>query len=278
MTWLIDRAGVSWLKQAHPIAQWEAACDPVAFAVADLGFIHLRLLNGGVTVNFNPSRVGRKTMISAFYVIASERPNRIGLSYGGNCKIVRTVGEAFREIEELVETQHPAMPTVAQRRQSLDHLPTAFARPIVELLHVWNDTAGQWTPERHADLSKAVPLNDTVVVRSPRGTDRVVNNYWGANFNNLGLRWPGVAQGKDVEDHPFPQLGKWSAFQYRRTLAGREPYLQAVDLALSRAGSTILNISYNRLMLPWNDRSGDRYVTVIRFDKSPTQLPSGFSV
>src|SRR6266404_7185018 len=92
MTWLIDRSGVSWPESTHPIAQWDSECDPVGYAVADLGFIHLRLLNGGVTVSFNPSRIRQRTMISAFYAIASVQPSRIALSHGGRCADLEIFG------------------------------------------------------------------------------------------------------------------------------------------------------------------------------------------
>ncbi len=158
MSWLIDRSGAAWPHNAHPIARWDADCDPMGFAVDDLGFIHLRQFNGGLTVRFNPSRLARTTMISAFYVIASERPRRIALSYGDECpnlEIFGAVATAFRRIEELAETHPPTVPVITDRRRSLDHPPKPFAKQITELLSCWNNTSAQWAPERHANLSRS---------------------------------------------------------------------------------------------------------------------------
>src|SRR6266851_8896232 len=83
MTWLIDDRGVAWPSSMHRIAGWSARSDPLGFAVSDMGFICLRGLKDGMTVSFNPSRTRQRTMISAFYLIASERPRRIALLYGG---------------------------------------------------------------------------------------------------------------------------------------------------------------------------------------------------
>src|SRR5439155_19268570 len=110
------------------------------YAVADLRFIHLRLQNSGVTVSFNPSRLGQRTMISAFYAIASVQPSRIALSHGDKCpdlEIFGSIAKAFRRIEELVETHPSTIPSVAQRRRSLDHLPKRFTQPMMEMLGVW---------------------------------------------------------------------------------------------------------------------------------------------
>lgn len=271
MTWLIDDRGVRWPSNMHPIACWGTACDPVGFAVSDLGFIHVRPLNGAMTVSFNPSRVGRPTMIGAFYLIAGERPKRIALSYGSKCpnlEILGTVGEALRRIEKLVETHPPPIPVFSQRPRSLDRLPKHITEPIMELLRSWSNTVGRWTPERHTDLCTVVPSKDTVVARNPRGTDRLVNYHWGASFDFVGPRWAQIARGKDVEDQPFPELGKRIASLYRRTLADGKPHLHEIDLALLRAGCTMLRRRYTRLTLPWSEPGGDRYVTVIRFDKN----------
>ncbi len=270
ISWLIDRSGASWPHDAHPIARWTADCDPMGYAVADLGFIHLRQLSGGLTVRFNPSRLARTTMISAFYVIASEQPSRIALSYGDKCpdlEIFGSVAKAIRRIEELVEIHPPAIPAIAHRRRSLDHPPTPFAKQITELLSFWNNASAQWAPERHANLSGVVPLKDTMVVRRPRGTDRVVNDYWGAHCDFLGLRWPRIARGKNVEEHPLRGVGKRLASQYRLALGNTEPCVYDVDLALLTKGATTFHRRYTRLVLPWHEPGGDSFATTIRFDE-----------
>ncbi len=271
MTWLIDGSGVAWPEAAHPIARWDAACDPVGYAVSDLGFIHLRLLNGGAAVSFNPSRVGRRTMISAFYRVAGEQPERIALSYGGECPILEIfgrVGEALRRIEDLVESHPTPISVLSRRRRSLDRLPKHVAEPIIEVLRAWGNAAGRWTPERHAQLSTTVPLKDTIVARNLRGTDRLVNYHWGASFDLVGPRWAQIARGKEVEDQPFPKLGKQVASDYRGVLGDGEPHLDEIDLSLSSAGRMMLRHRYSRLLLPWSEPGGDRYVTVMRFDEN----------
>jgi len=208
-------------------------------------------------------------MISAFYLIASERPRRIALSYGGeySChEICGTVREARYRIEEIVETHARTIPVLSRRRLSLDHQPKHIVEPVTAVLRAWNDAAGQWTSERYAHLCTAVPLRDLVVVRNRRGTDQMIYHHWGDSGDIFGSRWAQIAGGKDVEDQPFPELGKRMAWLYRRTLADAEPDLKEVDIALSSAGCTISHDRYARLLLPWSEPRGDRYVTLIRIN------------
>jgi hypothetical protein len=273
MEWLIDRTGVFWAEKAHPIARWDANCDPVGYAVEELGFVRLRLPNGGMTVIFNPSRVGRKTLIATFYFIASEQRKRIAISYGAKCpglEIFGTVAEALRRIEELAETHPHPIPTILQRRQLLDLPPAHIAEPVIETLRAWNDAGSQWTPERFANFHKIVPLEDVMLVGNPHGTNRLINHHWGANFDFHGFRWMQIARGKDVEDQPFPEMGQRVARLYRRTIADAKPRLDYMEFALCYAGRSVRSRRHLRLLLPWNEPGGDRYLTVFRFRESST--------
>jgi hypothetical protein len=270
MTWLIDRSGEICPKTAHRIAQWDSECDPVEYAVSDLGFVHLRVVNDGMTVKFNPSRVNKRAMISAFYVIASERPRRIALAptcIGPDVEIFGSSVAAFRRIEELVETTGRMIPVFLQRQRSFNDLPKSSLGSLIEILHGWHHVAGRWTTERHVNICTQVPRKDTIVVRNARATDRLVNDYWGTNFDFVDDRWVQVAHGKDVEDQPFPEIGRRIARQYRRTLEDGVPCLYDADFkVLGGGGSIMRHRQCMRLVIPWIEDLGDRYLTVIRFD------------
>jgi hypothetical protein len=275
MSWLIDAGGVPWPRKRHRVDRWNADDDPLGYAVSDLGFIHLRLVDDAVVVTFNPYRVSRKAIISAFYIIADEHPRRIALSYGdknSDPEIVGTVGEAFRRIEQVIETTSPVVPIFAQRRGSLDRPPKLITDAITVPLRAWSDAAGRWMPERQASFCAVAPLKDTVVTRSSHGANRLVHEHWGAGFDFLGPQWSRIAVGKDVTDQPFPDLAKRFALQLRRTLAEGEPRLDEIDLMLSSGGRTIRHRRYTNLLLPWRELGGDCYVTRIRFDPS---IPTG---
>ncbi len=51
-------------------------CDLVAYAVSELGFIHIRGLRRSLIVSFRPQLVQPLTMTGAFYAIAELNPER----------------------------------------------------------------------------------------------------------------------------------------------------------------------------------------------------------
>ena len=270
MTWLIDNCGMCWPYQLHPIGRWDAADDPVGYAVSELGFIHVRLSNSGMTVTFDPFRVERRTMISALYLIADEQPKRVALSHGDKSpdpEIFGTLAGAFRRIEELIDSCPTPIPVLSRKRWLLDHVPKHVAEQIKRPLRAWNGAARQLTPERLANFCTAIDLNDMLVVRNPCGTERLVYDHWGESFDFLGPRWMRIARGKCVEEQPFPELGRRVALLFRRTLADGGPCVDDIDIALARSGVVESRRRYARLLLPWSGPGGDRYVTLFRFDR-----------
>src|ERR1700722_12806313 len=107
MQWLIDHQGVDWPGSTHRIGSWEPTCDPVGYAVSELGFIHIRLSDRAMVVRLNSSRTNPRTAIGAYYLIADTQPQRVVLLYGSepqNIEILGSAAQAISRIQEVVGT------------------------------------------------------------------------------------------------------------------------------------------------------------------------------
>jgi hypothetical protein len=130
---------------------------------------------------------------------------------------------------------------------------------------LWRDRQGEWTAELQHRIFDENLLHRSVIVRGAKGTDRLVIDYWGGNRVLLGKRWMELAVGKEVEDQPFPDLGKWIASTYHEALNTQEPLLHEVDLVVPVDGATMMRRQYGRLVIPWHSPDGDRYATCVNF-------------
>ena len=166
------------------------------------------------------------------HVIANEHPTRIALCYEGRVEIVGAVGDAFRRIEELVQTHPSVIPVVSRKRRPLNCLPRSIADPINGLLHIWSNTAAEFTHERRAQLCTMISLDDMLIIRNPRKTDKLLFENWGKNFDFFGPRWVQIARGRHVVDQPFPKVAHWTASHYREALEVGGPNLDEISLAL----------------------------------------------
>ena len=270
MAWLIDGSGVCWPRQLHPINRWDTADDPVEYAVSELGFIHVRPSNCGLLLRFSPSRVGWRTMISALYLVADEKPKRVALWHGAgsaDLEIFGTLAGAFRRLEELVDGHPRPVPALSRKRWSVDRAPKHIAEQIKAPLSAWHRAGRRLTPEALGILRTLIAPDDMLVVRNPCGTAALVYDHWGSSFDFLGPRWVRIARGKNVEEQPFPELGRSVALLLRRTLADGRPRVEDIDVALRTSERIILRRRYSRLLLPWREPGGDEYVTLFRFDR-----------
>jgi hypothetical protein len=272
MQWLIDHHGVSWPRSTHRIASWVPNCDPLSYAVSELGFTHIRLASGAMVVRFNPSRIKPCTAISTFYLLADTRPRRVVLLYGNearNTEIVGSAGQAIQRIDEVVGSQLPCgTATMSARRRSLDRPINTIEQPIVALLRAWAETGGRWSEEREANFRAANMFENAAIVRKPRASNRLVIDRWyeGVGRDVLGRLWTQIAPGKDVEDQPFPDVGARTASRLRAMLSGgRKPHLHSVNFLVPTADGDILLHQYERLVLPWTGLGGEDYLVSCMF-------------
>jgi hypothetical protein len=268
MQWLIDHQGVNWPGSTHRIASWEPICDPISYAVSELGFIHIRLSDRAIIVKFNPSRITPCTAIGAFYLIADTQPRRVVLSYGSepqNIEVLGSAAQAISRIQEVVGTQLSCgAAAMSEQRWSLNRPIDTYEQPIAAVLQAWTQIQGRWDAERQANFRAANMLENVSIVRKPRASTRLVIDHWyeGAGRNVLGRRWSEIAQGKDVEDQPFSDVGARRASQLRAMLADdRKPHLHRVSLLVPTADGNTLRHQYERLVLPWKGSGGEDYLT-----------------
>jgi len=81
---LIDDRGESWSDNSPDLARRlgyrEPDFDAVAYAVRNLGFIHVRRHEEGVRVSLRSGTFSLLTLAAALYVLIDRRPRRIVLS------------------------------------------------------------------------------------------------------------------------------------------------------------------------------------------------------
>jgi hypothetical protein len=261
MDWLIDDRGVAWPGQAHRIASWHSTWDPFGYAVSELGYLHLQTTHHGTKVTFNPHCIGQRTIIAAFYLLASSRPRRVLLSFGNgpHAEIYGSIEQALYRIEEC--SKIPPRAVWRERRRSLDRPLKVFPPPIAELLLAWTETGARWNFEQHTSLAAAKLLEHAAVISKAGKSDQLIIDFWGPGRDFLGSRWAQIARGKDVQDQPGGhRLAVQIAARYRDVLSDRKPQLHSVDLVTPTSNGDARRSRFIRLLLPWTSAAGTGYV------------------
>jgi hypothetical protein len=218
--------------------------------------------DGAIEIRFNPHRISRIGLVRVVYLLHDRGPPRVILTYGNEQLRTETydrIGAALNRIEELTAMGLPAARAHLATRERPLYRPRVLHRErILSLLKAWM-LHSPWSAELHANLHSAMLLEGAVVVRKPRGSERLVIDYWGTERDLLGQPWMGIAPGRDVEDQPFRNLGVWVAARYREALADGLPRLHDVDIVVPQADGRVINRLYDRLLLPWRGANGENY-------------------
>ena len=267
---LIDHQGEVRLAGAPELRCYRDTCADMSewpdCAVRDLGFVLVREHPTAVHLTLRPSLVTEPALAALFYYLAEAGPERVLLSYlleDWHHDVIRGVHEAFLRLEDLVAAARKWRPRA--RYQAQVHPAQLLHHGAYEhwapLLAVWG-LAGGRAPQSVIELLRSFSLLDRAsVVRNPPDSDRLVFEHHGdahsfySPYRNL------AAIGRDFEEQPDQEFAAAVAGAYRAALGAREPRFEAVDAAPRTPGREFRRSRYDRLILPWQAATGDRFVT-----------------
>jgi len=128
-------------------------------------------------------------------------------------------------------------------------------------------------PDRLAEV--LVPLgffDRAAIVRNPRGSDRLLFEHRGRAFTFYQPCWNLLAMGRDVEDQPDRVYGAHTARCYREAFAEDAPRFEAVDALIRTPGREVRRSRFDRLILPWRTKSGERVATGVSLIRASYRL------
>jgi len=248
-------------------------------AVREFGFVLVRERLTSVQIMLRPSLVTEPALAALFYHVAEAVPERVVLSFlldEWHHEVIRTAHEAMLRLEDIVfaaKTWRPRTRYQAQFHPSklLRH---ATYQRWAPLLAVWGLTGGR-PPGSLVDVFTSFSLLDrAIVLRNPRGSDRLLFEHRGSAFSFFRPCWNLLAIGRDIEDQPDGEYAASVAEAYRTALGTREPRFEAVDAVVRTPGRDVRRSRYDRLILPWQSANGERFVTGLSMLRTSYALDS----
>lgn len=267
---LIDDDGESWPDQSSVLARRLGYPDPdfdlAAYAVRNIGFIHLRPHGGGVRVALRAEFFSRTTLTGALYAVLEMRPARIVLAVLREdtwCyEMFNDLGSFAERTEDLASDKDVTgrQPWLTQERKlkALSNPPLAKLRPLVAR---WRQNRGRLSDDLFATLSANGLVRRCVLARKPPTSSRLVVEHFGAGIRMLRPCEALELVGRDLDDVPDRGYGSWVAEAYATTLASRRLRLEAVRAVIRTSEAATIRARYDRLLMPW--RRGDDEMFVL---------------
>ncbi|HKX07407.1 MAG TPA: hypothetical protein VJN67_04405 [Stellaceae bacterium] len=265
---LIDDRGEPWSDNSPDLARRLGYRDPdfdaPAYAVRNLGFIHVRLHEEGVRVSLRSGRYSLLTLTAALYALIDRRPRRIVLAvFGGedwSYEMFTNLGSFAERAEDLAGGEpiagRPRWLAAEKKLDALDRPAFRQARLVVEF---WKSNRGRLSDELYDVLRATDLLERAVLVRKlPRST-RLVYQHFGGGIKMMRPCETFSMIGRDAHDVPDGEYGAWVADHYAEALQRRRLRLDGMRAVVGTSLSATLRVRYDRLLVPWR-RGADQYV------------------
>ena len=267
---LIDDQGETWSDNSHELAgklgYREPDFDAAAYAVRNLGFIHVRLHGEGVRVSLRSGRFSLLSLTAVLYALIDLRPRRIVLAvFSGedwSYEMFTNLGSFAERAEDLAAGEpiagRPRWLAVQKNLEALNRPQFAHVRPIVNL---WRSSRGRLNEEIFDTLGASGLLQRALMLRQIPGTSRLIYEHFGSGIKVMNPCETFKMVGCDAHEVYDKEYGGWVADCYDRALARRRLRLEAARATVRTPGAT-LRVRYDRLLMPWRaDR--DLYVLSI---------------
>jgi hypothetical protein len=267
---VIDDKGESWPLGA-PRLRALLHCpspdfDVAGYAVRHLGFVLLRQHGRALRAQLRPRLVRPATLIGLYYALLDLEPRQILLARMGE---EGDTLELFHDVSEFVATIERDMgddemqrrrPAFALSPRSLLHLERARYARFAPIMALWNAARGRLPGDLLTQLRRQTAPR-VALLRNPARTGRLVYEHVGSGYSFVGNAClPLLLIGQDIEMLPDRAYGDWAARSYHECLCDQKPRLETVSAVMLRSDGQRVWSYYDRVLLPWRDRDGTRFV------------------
>jgi len=265
---LIDDRGEPWSDNSPELARRlgyrEPDFDAPAYAVRNLGFIHVRLHEEGVRVSLRSGRFSLLSLTAALYTLIDRRPRRIVLAvFWGedwSYEMFSSLGSFAERAEDLAAGEpiagRPRWLAVEKKLEALELPAFQQVRPVVDL---WRTRHGRLSKELYDVLRATDLMQRAVLIRKLPRSSRLVYEHFGGGIKMLRPCETFVMVGRDAHDVPDRDYGSWVAEHYGEALSRRQLRLDGMRAMVSTSQAGTLRVRYDRLLMPWR-RASDLYV------------------
>jgi hypothetical protein len=280
---LIDDGGECWPDDSLTLAQrlgYPCFGDAlVSNAVRERGFIHVRQDDGGAYVTLRVGRFSLACLAGTMQFLGQRQPARLVACMlsdsGSTYEMFPTVFDFVERTEALTEEGGIdfKLSRVAIPRDSRNvNLPTfSLAHP---LLKIWKQERGDLSRELLRTMVSGALLRRIILMRRPARSSKILVEHFGAAITIMRPCEALSLSGRLMEDMYDREYGSWIMPAYAATLSAEELRLESMLADIHVTDGTTIRARYDRLLLPWHNKCGDRFVLCASLLRDRSVLPA----
>jgi hypothetical protein len=242
--------------------------DSEAFAVQNLGFVKLRILEHSfIEIELHPRNVELPALLAAQQQVIASQVKLFRIRYFTDQWKSEISSSAEHAIARLSELCAPAFTPPETERflvepRDLTNLFSDEANPMRPLAQKWRMSFGHFDPNILSIAMKNQLFGRLMIIGvKPRQQDP----EW--RFIGGGHRWIGNSYqgiGDKVENLPDKEYGSWVSEFYKSVASSGQPRFDLVTASMqyeNEHGKPRRTVHYERLLLPWKTPSDEVLVT-----------------
>lgn len=244
--------------------------DAPGFAVRNLGFIKLQLLDRLVTeIELHPRNVDLRALLAVERRLGEVATKLFRIRYldtEWRSEISASVEHTVARLRELCAPVFE--PPLSQRFRAEPGSPSSIlqdeANPMRAVVQKWRVSFGHFDPNVMTIAMQHEMLARMMIVGVKRGGKdpewRFIGN--GQRWLDNSYRYTGI--GEKVENLPDKEYGVWVSQFYKAVAESDQPRFDKVTADIQyepETGKPRRVVRYERLLLPWKTLSGETFVT-----------------
>jgi hypothetical protein len=241
------------------------------YAVRNLGFVMIAERKDFLRIRLRPSFAGHRTAMALLSFIAERAPARAAISHLGSVwRDEVCSGSALpRRLTELLgdssgATGDPPFLAVPRRIAGMLRDPGS---PFAPVLRRWVDHVQPG--DIAAFLADSQLYGRAMIVQRLPDTGHFVFRHSGHRIQLYQATWAQSAIGRRLQDQPDEAYGRWIADACREVDDRQVPHFELITARVRQHDGRHRRWRYERLMLPWRDGEGRRFVVSVSLRDQP---------
>lgn len=239
-------------------------CDPLAYAVRNLGFVLIIDRPGFLRLRLRPLLVSSRAVAALLYWLAERRPARSAIAWFDDVWHDEVCGgpkQLYSRLTEILNASTGnllAEPYLATRR-SMDTVLDQPGHPFAPLLKTWLRSSRE---DLMASAQRQGLWQRAMVAERDPASGEFCFRHSGGSIQLYGAEWSAQAAGRRLSEQPDAAYGRWID---RGCAAVDESGTARVELvhATVSAGRQVRRWRYERLLLPFEAADSRRVVMSI---------------
>lgn len=259
--------------------------DAVTFAVKNLGFIKLQVINKSIVqIEFHPHTVELAALLAVQQHVMALRVGLFRIRYFDTEWKSEITSSAEHAVSRLSELSTPTLVPSLQEKylaepQDLSILMDDDMNPLRRLVQKWRTSFAHFDTNLIPFMIQYQLLPRLVIVAvKPRAHDPVFRFIGDGHTNWLDPKYQVSAVGEKIVNLPDKEYGAWAAEFYKNVASNGQPRYDYVTAAIDRPPKPHIT-RYERLILPWRTGAEEVLLTLwsrgLRDDKEAPPVPAG---